>query len=56
MRKSIRVEEDTHAALAASKGEDETFDSLLTRLLGNGANEFEKEAVSGKEPTRQRRL
>ncbi|AGB16906.1 hypothetical protein Halru_2321 [Halovivax ruber XH-70] len=33
MSKSIRVEEDTHAALAALKGEDETFDSLLTRLL-----------------------
>lgn len=33
MSKSIRVEEDTHAALAALKGEDETFDELLTRLL-----------------------
>lgn len=33
MSKSIRVEEDTHRALAALKGEDETFDELLTRLL-----------------------
>jgi predicted CopG family antitoxin len=33
MSKSIRVEDDTHAALAALKGEDETFDELLTRLL-----------------------
>lgn len=33
MSKSIRVEEDTHAALAALKGEDETFDELLTKLL-----------------------
>lgn len=31
--KSIRVEEDTHAALAALKGDEETFDELLTRLL-----------------------
>lgn len=33
MSKSIRVEDDTHAALAASKEEDETFDELLSRLL-----------------------
>lgn len=33
MSKSIRVDEDTHAALAALKGEDETFDELLSRLL-----------------------
>mgnify|MGYP000397321248 CR=1 FL=1 len=33
MSKSIRVEEDTHAALAALKSEDETFDELLSRLL-----------------------
>lgn len=33
MSKSIRVEEDTHAALAALKGEDESFDDLLSRLL-----------------------
>jgi predicted CopG family antitoxin len=31
--KSIRVEEDTHAALAALKGDDETFDDLLSRLV-----------------------
>lgn len=33
MSKSIRVEEDTHAALAALKGDDETFDELLSRLV-----------------------
>lgn len=33
MSKSIRVDEETHAALAALKGDDETFDELLTRLL-----------------------
>jgi predicted CopG family antitoxin len=33
MSKSIRVEDDTHAALAALKGEDETFDELLSRLV-----------------------
>lgn len=33
MSKSIRVEEDTHAALMALKGEDETFDGLLSRLI-----------------------
>jgi predicted CopG family antitoxin len=33
MSKSIRVDEDTHRALAALKAEDETFDELLTRLL-----------------------
>lgn len=33
MSKSIRVNDDTHAALAALKGEDETFDDLLSRLI-----------------------
>ncbi|GAA0531645.1 antitoxin VapB family protein [Halorubrum ejinorense] len=33
MSKSIRVDEETHAALASLKGDDETFDDLLTRLL-----------------------
>lgn len=33
MSKSIRVKEDTHAALAALKGDDETFDELLSRLI-----------------------
>jgi predicted CopG family antitoxin len=33
MSKRIRVDEDTHAALAALKGEDESFDDLLSRLL-----------------------
>jgi predicted CopG family antitoxin len=31
--KSIRVDEETHAALAALKGEDETFDDLLSRMV-----------------------
>lgn len=31
--KSIRVEDDTHAALASLKDEDETFDELLSRLV-----------------------
>jgi len=33
MSKSIRVDDDTHAALAALKGENETFDDLLSRLI-----------------------
>lgn len=33
MSKSIRVDDDTHAALEALKGEDETFDELLSRLV-----------------------
>jgi Arc/MetJ family transcription regulator len=33
MSKSIRVDEDTHAALASLKGDSETFDDLLTRLI-----------------------
>lgn len=33
MSKSIRVDDDTHAALSALKGEDETFDELLSRLV-----------------------
>ncbi|WP_435335910.1 DUF7557 family protein [Haloarchaeobius sp. TZWWS8] len=33
MSKSIRVDDDTHEALAALKGDDETFDELLSRLL-----------------------
>lgn len=33
MSKSIRVEDDTHAALSALKDEDETFDELLSRLV-----------------------
>jgi len=33
MSKTIRVDEDTHATLAALKGEDETFDELLSRLV-----------------------
>ena len=31
--KTIRVEEDTHAALASLKGDEETFDELLSRLV-----------------------
>lgn len=33
MSKSIRVDEDTHAALASLKRENETFDELLSRLI-----------------------
>ena len=33
MSKSIRVDEDTHAALESLKGEGETFDELLSRLV-----------------------
>lgn len=33
MSKSIRVEEDTHAALESLKGDNETFDEVVTRLL-----------------------
>ena len=33
MSKSIRVDEDTHAALVALKDEDETFNDLLSRLV-----------------------
>lgn len=33
MSKTIRVADDTHAALAALKGDDETFDEMLSRLL-----------------------
>jgi len=31
--KRIRIEDDTHAALASLKDEDETFDELLSRLV-----------------------
>jgi len=31
--RSIRVDDDTHAALAALRGEDETFDELISRLI-----------------------
>lgn len=33
MSKTIRVDDDTHAALKALKREDETFDDLLTRFI-----------------------
>ena len=33
MSKTIRVAEDTHAALETLKGDEETFDELLTRLI-----------------------
>jgi len=33
VNKSIRVSEDTHAALASLKGDEETFDDLLSRLV-----------------------
>jgi predicted CopG family antitoxin len=31
--KTIRVDDATHAALASLKGDDETFDELLSRLV-----------------------
>ena len=37
MSKSIGVDEDTHAALAALKRENETFDDLLSRLAARRA-------------------
>jgi predicted CopG family antitoxin len=33
MSKTIRVGDDTHRRLAQLKGEDETFDELISRLL-----------------------
>lgn len=41
MSKSIRVDEETHAALSALKREDETYDDVLSRLL-----EKRREAVA----------
>jgi len=35
MSKSIRVDEETHAALTALKGENETFDDVLARLIAD---------------------
>lgn len=44
MSKSIRVDDDTHAALAALKGDDETFDDLLSRLVGERRESIEEGA------------
>jgi len=33
MDKSIRVSEETHSALKALKGDNETFDELLSRMI-----------------------
>jgi predicted CopG family antitoxin len=33
MSKTIRVGDDTHASLKALKGEDDTFDDIISRLL-----------------------
>lgn len=33
MSKRIQVKDDTHATLAALKGENETFDERLSRLI-----------------------
>lgn len=33
MSKTIRVSSETHAALASLKGDEETFDELLSRLV-----------------------
>lgn len=33
MSKTVRLDEDTHAILADLKGEEETFDEVIRRLL-----------------------
>ncbi|MFW6436986.1 MAG: DUF7557 family protein [Halococcoides sp.] len=33
MGKTVRLEDDTHASLATLKGDDETFDDLVSRLV-----------------------
>jgi predicted CopG family antitoxin len=33
MSKTIRVDDETHAELARLKGDDESFDDLISRLL-----------------------
>lgn len=33
MSKSIRVDDSTHAVLESLKGEDETFDEVISRLV-----------------------
>lgn len=33
MSKTVRVADDTHAALDGLRGEDETFDDVISRLL-----------------------
>ena len=33
MSKTIRVDDETHAELARLRGDDESFDDLITRLL-----------------------
>lgn len=33
MSKTVRLDEDTHATLAELKGEEETFDEVVRRLL-----------------------
>ena len=44
MSKSIRVSEDTHSALEALKGEDETFDDLLSRIVRDRRETIEEGA------------
>lgn len=44
MSKTIRVDDDTHAALEALKGDDETFDELLSRLLADRREAIRKGA------------
>lgn len=33
MSKTIRVDEETHAALSTLKGDDETYEDVISRLL-----------------------
>lgn len=59
MSERIRLSEDTYRALVALKGNDETFDDLLSRLLAerreSDARAFGTARDSGRELTRQRR-
>ena len=51
MSKSIRVDEDTHAALVALKGDSETFDELLSQLVRERRESVQKALDAGREPT-----
>ena len=44
MSKRIRVDDETHAALESLKGEDESFDDLLTRLVEDRREKIPEDA------------
>lgn len=53
MSKTVRLDEDTHAILAELKGEEETFDEVIRRLLAqrrerirDGAGYWDEEDAS----------